>query len=156
MTGKAPAPPPAAEPIPKDKPRVLFVCYGNICRSPMAAGLARKRFGGRVETASAGMAAAGGPASDDAVLVMKIVYQTDISDHRARDITEFDLSAFDYVVALDFDVYTRLKNLRAVPEEKLYGWDIEDPLGRGYDAYKEAAGRISRRLEQFAARTGLD
>lgn len=122
----------------------------------MAAGLARKRFGDRIEAASAGMAAAGGPASDDAVLVMKIVYRTDISDHTARNITDFDLRSFDYVVALDFNVYRRLRDLKAVPEEKLYGWDIEDPLGRGYDAYKEAAGRIDRRLEQFAVRTGLD
>ncbi|MGA2362689.1 MAG: low molecular weight phosphatase family protein [Candidatus Aminicenantales bacterium] len=140
----------------KRRSKVLFVCYGNICRSPMAAGLARKRFGGRVEAASAGMAAAGGPASDDAVLVMKIVYQTDISDHEARNITDFELGSFDYIIAMDFPVYSRLRDLKAIPEEKLYGWDIEDPLGRGYDAYKETARKIDRRLEQFAAKTGLE
>ncbi len=156
MTRKVPAAPPAAQPVPKGRARILFVCYGNICRSPMAEGLARKRFGGRAEARSAGMAAAGGPASDDAVLVMKIVYQADISGHRAKDITEYDLRLFDYVVALDFNVYKRLRDLKAVPEDKLYGWDIEDPLGRGYDAYKETAALIDRRLGQFAARTGLD
>jgi protein-tyrosine-phosphatase len=140
----------------KKRPKVLFVCYGNICRSPMAAGLARKRFGERVEAASAGMAAAGGPASDDAVLVMKIIYQTDISGHEARNITDFDLRSFDYVIAMDFPIYSRLRDLRVIPEDKLYGWDIEDPLGRGYDAFKETARKIDRRLEQFAAKTGLE
>jgi protein-tyrosine-phosphatase len=156
MTGKTPGPVPTAHPPKKKKPRILLVCYGNICRSPMAAGLARKRFGDRVEVASAGMAAAGGPASDDAVLVMRIVYETDISGHEAKNITDFNLGSFDYIVALDFPIYSRLRDLKVIPEEKLYGWDIEDPLGRGYDAYKETARQIERRLEQFAARTGLD
>jgi protein-tyrosine-phosphatase len=121
----------------------------------MAVGLARKRLGGRADVASAGIAAEGGPASEDAVLVMKIVYQVDISDHLARNISEYDLGSFDHVVALDYPVYARLKALGAIAEDRLYGWDIADPLGRGYDAYKEAAHRIDRRLEQWIAGLGL-
>ncbi len=138
------------------RPRILFVCYGNICRSPMSVGLARRRLGDRAEVRSAGIAALGGPASDDAVLVMKLVYQVDISDHVARPISEYDLGAFDYVVALDYPVYARLKGLGVIPEDRLYGWDIPDPLGRGYDAYKEAALRIDRRLEPWLTGLGLD
>jgi protein-tyrosine-phosphatase len=122
----------------------------------MAAGIAAKRLSGRAEVASAGIAAAGGPASDDAVLVMKIVYQMDISGHVARNITDYDLKSFDDIVAMDFAIYSYLKNLRVIPEEKLSGWDIEDPLGRGYDAYKDAAGKIERRLEQMMSRLGLE
>ena len=122
----------------------------------MAAGIAAKRLSGRAEVASAGIAAAGGPASDDAVLVMKIVYQMDISGHMARNITDYDLKSFDDIVAMDFAIYSYLKNLRVIPEEKLSGWDIEDPLGRGYDAYKDAAGKIERRLEQMMSRLGLE
>lgn len=122
----------------------------------MAAGIATKRLSGRAEVASAGIAAAGGPASDDAVLVMKIVYQMDISGHVAKNITDYDLKSFDDIVAMDFAIYSYLKNLRVIPEEKLSGWDIEDPLGRGYDAYKDAAGKIERRLEQMISRLGLD
>ena len=138
------------------KPKVLFVCYGNICRSPMALGLARKRLGERAEVASAGIAAEGGPASEDAILVMRIVHQVDISDHVARNVSDYDLGSFDYIVALDYAVYSRLQALRIVAEDRLYGWDIADPLGRGYDAYKEAARRIDRRLEQWIAGLGLD
>ena len=122
----------------------------------MAAGIAAKCLSGRAEVASAGIAAAGGPASDDAVLVMKVVYQMDISGHLAKNITDYDLKAFDDIVAMDFAIYSYLKNLRVIPEEKLSGWDIEDPLGRGYDAYKDAAGKIERRLEQMISRLGLD
>ena len=53
--------------------RILFVCTGNTCRSPMAAALLRHRLGERagVEIASAGISApAGSPASANAVAVM--------------------------------------------------------------------------------------
>jgi len=138
------------------RPKILFVCYGNICRSPMALGLARKRLGDRAEVSSAGVAAEGGPASEDAILVMKLVYEVDISDHVARNISDYDLGSFDHVVALDYSVYSRLRGLRVVAEDRLYGWDIADPLGRGYDAYKEAARRIDRRLEQWISGLGLE
>jgi protein-tyrosine-phosphatase len=122
----------------------------------MAAGLAAKRLAGRAEVASAGIAAAGGPASEDAVLVMKVVYEVDISDHVARNITDYDLRSFDDIVAMDLAIYSYLKGLRVIPAEKLSVWDIEDPLGRGYDAHKDAAKKIERRLEHLVARLGLD
>lgn len=122
----------------------------------MAVGIAAKRLGGRVEAASAGIAAAGGPASDDAILVMRILFQTDISGHAARSISDYDLGSFDYVVAMDFPVYSRLRDLGVIAEDRLFGWDIEDPLGRGYDEYKEAALKIERRLEQWISQLGID
>ena len=136
--------------------KILFVCYGNLCRSPMAAGIARRLLGDAAEVASAGIAAAGGPAAEDAVLVMKILYQTDISDHVARNISDFDLASFDHIIAMDLPIYSRLRDLRVIPDEKLSGWDIEDPLGRGYEAFKEAARKIEMRLMQWIARMGLE
>jgi protein-tyrosine phosphatase len=140
----------------KKKNRLLFVCYGNICRSPMAEGIARERLGPSAEVASAGIAATGGPASEEAVLVMKLVYNVDISSHVARPVGVYDIRAFDHVVAMDVSVFNHLKDIWSVPESVLYGWDIEDPLGMGYDAYKETARKIERRLDQFLATHGLD
>jgi protein-tyrosine-phosphatase len=133
----------------KKTKRLLFVCFGNICRSPMAEGIARQRLGSAAEVASAGIGATGGPASEEAVLVMKIVYGTDISSHLARPVGAFDLRSFDYVVAMDVSVYNHLRDIWGVPETVLYGWDIEDPIGSDYATYKEAALKIERRLEQF-------
>lgn len=136
--------------------RLLFVCYGNICRSPMAEGIARLRLGPAAEVASAGIGATGGPASEEAVLVMKLVYKTDISSHVARPVGAYDLGTFDYIVALDPTIYHNLREFWEVPENILYGWDIDDPLGSGYQTYKEAAAEIERRLEQFLAAVGLE
>jgi protein-tyrosine-phosphatase len=140
----------------KKKIRLLFVCYGNICRSPMAEGIARTRLGPSAEVASAGIAATGGPASEEAVLVMKLVYKTDISSHIARPVGVYDIAAFDHVIAMDVPVFNHLRDIWGVPEAVLYGWDIEDPLGLGYGAYKNTARKIERRLEQFLAAHGLD
>jgi protein-tyrosine-phosphatase len=127
----------------KGTKRLLFVCYGNICRSPMAEALARQRLGPAVEVASAGIGAAGGPATEEAILVMKVVYKIDISSHVARPVGIFDLKSFDYIVAMDVSVYNSLR-------------DIEDPIGQDYQTYKETALKIERRLGQFLASVGLE
>jgi protein-tyrosine-phosphatase len=136
--------------------RLLFVCYGNICRSPMAEGLARRRLGPAVEVASAGIGATGGPAAEEAVLVMKAVYGVDLSRHVARPVGLFDLGRFDHIVAMDVSIYNHLRDIWGVPESVLYGWDIEDPIGADYNTFKETARKIERRLDQFLSAAGIE
>jgi len=140
----------------KKKKRLLFVCYGNICRSPMAEAIARKRLGPAAEVASAGIGATGGPATEEAALVMKLVYKIDISSHIARPVGTFDLQSFDYIIAMDVSIYSHLRDIWGVPEAVLYGWDIEDPLGSDYDTYKQTALKIEGRLEQFLSAVGFE
>jgi protein-tyrosine-phosphatase len=122
----------------------------------MAEGIARKRLGPSAEVASAGIAATGGPAAEDAALVMKLVYGVDISSHIARPVGVYDIRAFDHIVAMDVSIFNHLRDIWGVPEPVLYGWDIEDPLGLGYEAFHGTARKIERRLEQFLAAHGLD
>ena len=140
----------------KKKKRLLFVCYGNICRSPMAEGIARQRLGPDIDVESAGIGATGGPATEEAVLVMKLVYKVDISGHVARPVGALDLGTFDHIVALDASIYHHLREFWEVPEPVLYGLDIEDPIGSDYQAYKGTALKIERRLGQFLAAAGLE
>jgi len=121
----------------------------------MAVGIARKRLGNGAIAESAGIAPSGGKATEEAVLVMKAVYGVDISDHGPRSVADVDLAPFDYVIALDLSIYTRLKESDRVPKEKLFGWDIEDPIGQGYQTYKQTAKKIEKRLEQFLENRGL-
>jgi len=86
---------------------VLFVCTGNICRSPMAAGVFRTltRRAGMADTFEIDSAGTydrhvGAPASRLAVEAAgRRGY--DISDHRARLVTNEDLDRFDLPLAMD-------------------------------------------------------
>jgi protein-tyrosine-phosphatase len=122
----------------------------------MAEAMARKRLGPGWDVSSAGIGAAGGPATEEAVLVMKAVYKADISSHLARPVAVLDLHGFDYIVAMDVSIYNHLREFWGVPEAVLFGWDIEDPIGSDYQTYKETALKIERRLEQFLAAIGAE
>jgi protein-tyrosine-phosphatase len=110
--------------------KVLFVCAGNICRSPFAEGLARRLAAERgldVEFASAGeIALDGDRCPPDAVAVAK-EYGVDLSSHRARRLRTDEA---DTVVPL---------------------FDVPDPLGRGPAAYRQTYERLREKVEELLA-----
>ena len=110
--------------------KVLFVCAGNICRSPFAEGLARRLAAERgldVEFASAGeIALDGDRCPPDAVAVAK-EYGVDLSPHRARRLTT---DKADKVVPL---------------------FDVPDPLGRGPAAYRRTYEQLREKVEELLA-----
>lgn len=89
--------------------RVLFVCLGNICRSPTAEGVFRKQLreaglDDRVETDSCGVANwHQGKAPDQRSQAAAAQRNVDISDLRARQLVAEDFERFDYVLAMDHD-----------------------------------------------------
>ena len=87
--------------------RVLFVCMGNICRSPTAQGLFRGAvtaagLGDEIATDSAGTHAyhIGNP-PDARATATALARDIDMTDLRARQVCEADFEQFDYVVAMD-------------------------------------------------------
>ena len=97
------------------KPSVLFVCLGNICRSPLAEAAMRdeaRRLGIEVTIDSAGTGDwhVGRPPDPRAVEVARR-NGIDISHLRARQVTAEDFHRFDYIVALD---QKNLANLRRI------------------------------------------
>jgi protein-tyrosine phosphatase len=98
------------------KPSVLFVCLGNICRSPLAEAALReeaKRLGLEIEIDSAGTGDwhVGHPPDPRAMAVAKR-NGVDISHLRARLVTADDFQRFDHVVALDAQNLADLRRLR--------------------------------------------
>ena len=91
--------------------RVLFVCMGNICRSPLAQGvledvLRRNGLEGEVFVDSAGTGHwhVGSP-PDDRALRAASLRGVDISSQRARRITPKDCQDFDYILTMDEENY---------------------------------------------------
>ncbi|PTS86259.1 MULTISPECIES: low molecular weight protein-tyrosine-phosphatase [unclassified Caulobacter] len=97
------------------RPSVLFVCLGNICRSPLAEGAFRheaRAIGLEVVADSAGTGGwhAGEPPDPRAIAAARR-QGVDISGQRARQVKAEDFRRFDLVLALDHD---NLRNLRAL------------------------------------------
>jgi len=79
------------------KPRVLFLCTGNSCRSQMAEGFARALRGGSIEPRSAGLEARG--LDPRAVRVMREA-GVDIAAQRSKTVDEVLGERFDWVVTV--------------------------------------------------------
>ena len=97
--------------------KVLFVCLGNICRSPAAEGvfralLEREGMNGEIVCDSAGTGAWHvGHAPDDRMTEAAARRGVDLSPLRARKAIKADFDRFDYVVAMDQDNFNNLSRL---------------------------------------------
>jgi protein-tyrosine phosphatase len=93
----------------QEKVTVLFVCMGNICRSPTAEGVFRhvvenSHLSGKIEIDSAGTHAYHvGEAPDHRAQTTANTRGIDISDLKARRVSEEDFDRFDYIIAMDRD-----------------------------------------------------
>ncbi len=115
---------------------VLFVCLGNICRSPLADGIAKKLIEERaldidVDSAGTGDWHIGEAPCENSIKVAKM-HGIDISMLRARQVNKSDFAKFDLIVALDESNYKDLKTMGATNLVKLgeYGYegaDVPDP-----------------------------
>lgn len=99
------------------KIKILFVCMGNICRSPTAEGVFRHlvqqaQLQDRITTDSAGTHAYHvGEQPDPRARATAQQRGVDLSDIRARRVTAEDFERFDYVLAMDQDNYDILAEL---------------------------------------------
>lgn len=138
----------------RDKIRILFVCLGNICRSPAAEEIMRDIVSRhdatpRFELDSAGLY--GGHAGDlpDRRMRVHATRRGYSLTHRSRPVRRSDFSDFDLIVAMDDSNYSRLKDLAATPDEEakivrmadftrtIVGYDhVPDPYYEGAEGFE--------------------
>jgi protein-tyrosine-phosphatase len=122
--------------------RILFVCTGNTCRSPFAEAVAR---GQGVEAESAGLAAdAGAEPPDDAIAVARELGY-DLSSHRARTLTDEMVERADVLVGMTAVHVEAL----ARPARLLGEADLDDPIDRGPDAYRQVYAQIESDVKKL-------
>lgn len=140
---------------------ILFVCFGNICRSPMAEvlmnrALAESDDDNEVSAWSAGVWAANGrPPSANAVQVMS-ERGLDISHHRAHNLTGYDVETTDLILTMTREFAIGIKQEWPRHAHKVYllsemageNHDIEDPYTAPLDEYRVCADELERLIEK--------
>ncbi len=146
--------------------KVLFVCLGNICRSPLAKGLAikiaeEKGLHERLYFDSCGTSHYHIGGQPDARTVENAKKNGLILNNIARQFGKKDFREFDFILVMDKDNMTNIKKLDQSNEfvEKLFlmrdfdfieaGGDVPDPYFGGEEGFQEVYEILERSITNF-------
>src|SRR6266850_3232376 len=142
--------------------RVLIVCTGNTCRSPLAAVALLDELGPdreRVEVSSAGTAAWEGQPASATTIELAALEGYDLVPHRSRRVTPALARAADLILVMEREHARAVQALGADPERThvLSEWPdpgepalpVSDPFGASREAYEECWRRIRRHVKRI-------
>jgi len=143
--------------------RILFVCLGNICRSPLAHGVAQKIISNKNLSLSIDSAGTSdwhqGEAPCKHSIEIAAQYDVDITKQRSRSVTKEDIQHFKYVVAMDKQNKT---DLEAFGFDQVHllgnygdfqGEDVPDPyFFPGFEGFDKVYNMIALCVEDFLER----
>jgi protein-tyrosine-phosphatase len=127
------------------KKKILFVCIGNMCRSPMAEGFARVLGGESLEAYSAGIAPTGS-LSQDSIAAMREV-GIDISTQQSNGVDAVPLNDIDLVVNMS----SQPPDMFLPPDftGRIIDWHVKDPVGSPLRTYRLVRDDIARRVREL-------
>lgn len=139
---------------PADIGAVLFACSMNQVRSPMAAALLRRRWGGRIFVDSCGLRA--GVGVDPFVEAVMDEMGLDLHGHRPKTFDDLEDGSFDLVISLSPEAQHRAVELSRGRAVELAYWPTIDPTvvdgsrEQRLDAYRRVRDELDKRIgERF-------
>lgn len=138
---------------PTKKFRVLFVCIGNACRSPMAEAVARRDAPDLIEPSSAGLYPLGRIAERTIETLLATDYTVD--GLSSKSISREAVRNADLIINLsgapiDHLFSTTLSKLHE--GQQLENWDVPDPYGEDGATYQRILEEIQSRVRQLVSR----
>jgi protein-tyrosine phosphatase len=144
--------------------KVLFVCLGNICRSPLAEAvfdqkIKEKGLSNQITSDSAGTAGYHiGQNPDHRSIAVANKHSIPIN-HKGRQYTLEDATEFDYILAMDDNNYRDIIHISADKPERLFkmrdfdvqskGADVPDPYYGGRDGFEHVYEMLDRSSDQL-------
>jgi arsenate reductase (thioredoxin) len=124
--------------------RVLFVCVGNACRSPMAEAIARYDAADVIEPSSAGLSPMGAIAEQTKQTLI-------LNGYSAEGLTSEALTRkADDAADLIINMTGKPREENFWEPEKVEDWIVEDPYGAEPETYQRVFEGIRRRIHQLA------
>ena len=146
--------------------KILFVCTGNICRSPLAEGILKEKLRKKkisAEVDSAGMEAFHiGDTPDERACVTARKHGIDISSHRVRLFQTDDFDSFDKIYIMDYSHYLALSRMsRNENDFKKVDYimnaidpgkniPVQDPWYDGMAAFDKVYDQLDKACEKIA------
>ena len=141
--------------------RILVVCIGNICRSPMAEALLRRDLqvsGSGAEVSSAGLGALVGHPADDIAQRLMERRDLDISGHRARQLDQQLIQQADLVLVMEQSHRRSVETQYPTARGKVFrlgewsGLDVPDPYRQPEAAFEYALELIDKGVNDWVAK----
>ena len=140
--------------------KVLCVCKGNTCRSPLIAALFNKQFealGIDITADSAGLIGEVGRPASPEMLATAMEIGLSLSEHKSKLINSLDLRQYSRIYCVDDEIRDEVLKMKEVKEDQVIIFNdreggVPNPFGKGLAEYHDCAEIIQREVEKI---TGL-